>query len=197
MRLITKSEFAAERDVHPSRVSQWLKDGRIVETTEGRIDADDAHARLGAMLDRAKGSRRDGNVTSNGPEMQAATEKPAQHKPDEAAPTQRDDSGYWEHRTRQAKADAQLKEMQALERAGALVRADEVAQEINLAFRMARNALQGMVDQLAPVLDPASPARAHKLLTASVEKTLRELSGGLAGRAAGAASAREREETLQ
>ena len=68
MRPGTKTELARERGVHPSRVTQWKKDGRVIELPDGRVDLDDAHARLDASLDRSKGARRAGNITSISPE---------------------------------------------------------------------------------------------------------------------------------
>ncbi len=215
MRPVTVTEFAKERGVSRTRVYQWLDDGRIVRTEAGQIDADDAHARLDAMLDQAKGVRRDGNVTSTSPVVAAvvpapgvagdvgkdlldgargADARPGGERPE--VPADRDDSGYWEHKTRSAKADAQLKEMQVLERAGALISAADVAVEAREALRMVRNALLAIPDRLAPAVDPASPSRAHKLLTTELQKVIRELSDRLAQRAAEAAPAREPETSL-
>lgn len=261
MRLISKAEFARERGVHPSRVSQWLRDGRVTEAGEhGRIDADAAHARLDAHLDQAKGSRRNGNVTSSAPvavasgpgsasasvvvasalasasasmpgavaggDGAASGELSLGRAPDDAAgpagrdaalanddrddpagdgargdtpptkPGTRDESGYWEHKARRERAEAQLAEMKALAAAGALTSAPAVAKIAREMARQARNDLLGMVDRLAPVLDPASPARAHKLLTDEVQKVIRELCRRLDERAAGAAEAREPDATV-
>jgi hypothetical protein len=196
MRLITKAQFARERDVHPSRVSQWLRDGRIAETTDGKIDADEAHARLNAHLDQTKGMRRDGNITSSGPSIGQQVPNAAGPSGElplraEAAGEKPDDSGsrddYWESKARREKAEAQLAEMKALAAAGALVPSAGVRKEAAETARRMRNALLAIADRLAPVLDPASPARAHKLLTSELQKVLRELSGGLEERAATAA----------
>jgi hypothetical protein len=201
MRLISKAEFARERGVHPSRVSQWLRDGRVVATAEGKIDADVAHEKLGGQLDQAKGIRRDGNVTSTGPAAGAASGKDlvdqaGDRKPDGGRPRDEEESGYWEHKTRSAKADAQLKEMQVMERAGVLTSAAGVAAEARESMRAVRNALLAIPDRLAPVLDPASPSRAHKLLTDELQKVIRELSDRLAQRAAEAPAAREPDAAL-
>lgn len=224
MRLITKAEFARERGVHPSRVSQWLRDGRLVEGEHGRIDADAGHATLDAHLDQAKGARRNGNMTSRAPTSSAdsaaptapaapasaqdigatlaaravdegggghGAELPLEQGREPAKPGTRDESGYWEHKARREKAEAQLSEMKALQAAGALVPAAAVAKEARETARGLRNMLQAMADQLAPVLDPASPSRAHKLLTDYTQKVIREFCGRLDERAASAAAAAE------
>jgi hypothetical protein len=211
MRPVTVTEFSKERVVSRARVYQWLDDGRIQRLEDRSIDADDAHARLNALLDQSKGVRRDGNVTSTGPAAPtAATAKQdladqgTERRPDGEAsarkgdgPGARDeDSDYWDHRTRSAKADAQLKEMQVLERAGALTLAAGVAVEARETMRATRNALLAIPDRLAPVLDPASPSRAHKLLTEELQKVIRELNDRLAGRAAEASAAREPDAVL-
>jgi hypothetical protein len=71
MRLISKSAFAKERKVHPSRVTQWIRDGRVTLAVDGRVDADASHARLDNVLDPTKGVRQDGNVTSISPGLPA------------------------------------------------------------------------------------------------------------------------------
>lgn len=220
MRPLSKTEFAKERGVSRTRVYQWIDDGRIVALEDGSIDADDAHARLNANLDQAKGIRRDGNVTSSGPEI--ATAPPSSQlplEPDssrqaapaadddrdaqgerEAAPApkpgSRDESGYWEHKARREKAEAHLSEMKALQAAGALTPALAVGREARETGRMLRNALLAIPDRIAPVLDPSSPSRAHKLLTDELQRVIRELTGRLDERAAGAATARESDTAL-
>jgi hypothetical protein len=187
MRAVTKADFARERGVDPSRVSQWLKDGRIVEIENRRIDADDAHARLNASLDQTKGIRRDGNVTSSTPELAlpSAVAKPADKPGDDAAG--RDDADYWKSKSRREAAEAQLSEMKALSTAGALTAAAGVKRERIATARGIRNAMLAIPDRVAPVLDPSNPARAHKLLTDEIVKALREFTAELEQRAADAA----------
>lgn len=49
--LVSKAEFARRVERSPGRISQWLAEEKIVETDDGRIDVDDALARLGTTLD--------------------------------------------------------------------------------------------------------------------------------------------------
>ena len=211
MRLIGKSEFAKERKVSAGRVSQWLHDGRIAET-DGKIDADQAHADLDAALDRTKGMRRSGNITStaNGATVElfaapAAAQSlvvsaEASHSstalddvsgqigdvpgsPAGAKDGTRDASGYWEHKAKREKYEAELAEIKYLSTAGALVYAPGVRKEAMETARSVRNAMLAIPDRIAPVLDPANPARAHKLLTGEIKKVLRELNLELEQRA--------------
>lgn len=198
MRLVTKAEFARERDVHPSRVSQWLRDGRISETEDGKIDADAAHERLGGTLDQTKGVRRDGNVTSSGPkgDLLAGQEAKTGDR-DDPAGTARDDTDYWAHKARREKAEASLAEMKAMQAAGALVPAAAVRKEFAEIGRTTRNAMLAIADRVSPVLDPGNPARAHKLLTDEIARALRDLSARLEQRAAADSGAAEPAPTLQ
>lgn len=209
MRLISKSEFAKERGVTAGRVSHWLRDGRIAEV-DGKIDADQAHADLDAALDRTKGMRRAGNITSTGgvtPAEQTSAPPPGEPRtealpldaeqqpgaadaaasaPGTAKDGTRDTSGYWEHKAKREKFEAELAEMKYLQTAGVLVQAPGVRKEAMETARSVRNAILAIPDRIASVLDPANPARAHKLLTGEIQKVLRELSVGLEERAVGA-----------
>lgn len=201
IRAITKAEFARERKVHPSRVTQWIRDGRVVLTDAGKVDADASHARLDGTLDLTKGVRREGNITSAAPAEQDTREANGVRAEGAAAAKPRapgpDDQVDWEARKRKDRADAQLAEMKALQQAGALTPTAAVQKEAMEVARQVRNAMLAIPDRIAPVLDPANPSRAHKLLTEEIHKALRELRSGLEQRAAAAAGADERELALQ
>ena len=198
MRLVSKSEFARERSVHPSRVSQWLRQNRIAEVA-GKIDADDAHGRLNLTLDQAMGMRRGGNITSSGPAAvtpPAAIEPPAPPAKEEPASSPRDDSGYWASKARREEAEATLSELRAKQAAGALTSAAAVERAAKETARRFRNLLQAQPDDLAQILDPGNPARAHKLLTDYNNRLLREFRIELEQRGAAAARADERDPAL-
>src|SRR6185436_14647859 len=108
----------------------------------------------------------------------------------------RDDSGYWESRSRREKAEAQISEMKALREAGALTSAAAVRKEAADTARRLRNAMLAIPDKIAPVLDPGNPGRAHKLMTDEITKALSEFRAELEQRAAAAAGADERELAL-
>jgi phage terminase Nu1 subunit (DNA packaging protein) len=195
-------DFAAQRGVHPSRVSQWKRQGRLVLNADGRIDVEASHAKLNASLDKAKGERRDGNITSSAPapavgvtgELNAAGGNGKAQ--DEQVVSPKDDSGYWQHKARREKAEAELAELKALQAAGALVSAAGVKRERAETARKVRNAMLAIPDRIAPVVDPANPARAHKLMTDEIQKGLRELSTELEERAAAAARVDEPAEAV-
>lgn len=213
MRAITKAQFARERNFSRTRLYQLIDDGRVQVLEDGRIDADDAHARLDANLDQSKGIRRTGNVTSSGPgnAMQSLLPEPGrsdeaaissrEQTPDESGGeaagdqkvTSRDDSGYWAHKARREKAEAEMAEMKALQAAGALVSASAIRKEAIATAREFRNALLAIPDRVASVLDPANPQRAHKLLTSEIVKVLRGYGSELERRAVEAAGTEERE----
>jgi hypothetical protein len=66
-------------------VTQWLRNRQIEALADGKIDADAAHARLDATLDKTKGMRRKGNVTSRAPSADSARQAVAPG----AGPTER------------------------------------------------------------------------------------------------------------
>jgi len=198
MKPLTKTEFAKERGVSRTRVYQWIEDGRIATLQDGRIDADEAHARLNERLDQVKGVRRDGNITSSGPGGPAGApqgelpvdsgasaadgaSKPAD--PSTKGAASKEESGYWGHRTESEKYEALQKKMRALQTAGVLTSAPAVRKEAAETARRVRNALLAIPDRVASVLDPGNPARAYKLLTGEITRVLGELTGQLHERA--------------
>src|SRR5690349_5526030 len=92
-------EFAEHRGVHPSRVSQWKRQGRLVFGSDGRIDVAASDAALNASLDQAKGERRTGNISSSAPTAPAAPQAPANDG---------DRGDYWESKAKRESAEAQL-----------------------------------------------------------------------------------------
>lgn len=109
----------------------------------------------------------------------------------------RDDTGYWESKARREAAEAQLAEMRALQAAGALVPAAGVKKETAELARATRNAMLAIPDQAAAVLNPADPAKCHKLLTDLISRALRDLNERLEQRAAADPGAAEPERALQ
>ena len=176
MRKVTQAEFGRERDpeVSRQRVGQWVEDGLIELDADGLVDADEAHRRLDASLDRSKGIRRTGNITSESPQDLAA---PAAAAP--AQETTRAGSDYWESKARRERAEASLSEMKALEAAGALVSAAGVDEEIYEMGRALRNAMFAVPDRVSSALMPGDPAKAHKILTDEIARALREFDAWL------------------
>lgn len=196
MRPLTKTAFAKERKFSRARVYQLIADGRILELEDGKIDADDAHARLGELLDQAKGVRREGNITSTAPAGQISAQQDLPVPP-AASQSRGGDEGYWADKAREQKAVAQLAEMKVLREAGALTSSAAVRKEATETARRLRNAMLAIPDKIAPVLDPGNPGRAHKLLTDEISKALREFRVELEQRGAAPAGTHEREPALQ
>ena len=73
----TKSEFAAACDVHPSRVTQWISEGKISQREmvgsgrSARIRVDAAKKRLKVTLDDVQrtGNGLDTNLDGDGPDV--------------------------------------------------------------------------------------------------------------------------------
>jgi hypothetical protein len=67
------------RGVHRSRVTRWDKRGWVVHRPNGKIDLDESNRLIDQNLHRAKGRRRNGNITSSGPAIppEAAINPPA------------------------------------------------------------------------------------------------------------------------
>jgi len=217
MRAVSVTEFAKERRVSRARVYQWLEDGRVQRLEDGRIDAVAAHAKLGELLDQAKGIRRDGNVTSHSPAngearptvqtsaspaSSGAEDLPGGQEAGRTAPggEPRGEGGredYWESKARREAAEAQLSEMRARKEAGALVPAAGVRKELAELARATRNAMLAIPDQASAVLNPTDPAKCHKLLTDLISRALRDLSSRLEQRAAADPGATEPERVVQ
>lgn len=218
----TQAQLAAERGVDDSRVSRYKKLGLLAFLPDGRVDLDESHRRIDQKLNRRKGKRRNGNVTSTGPVIPpvvaitspaaAPTSPPAVEAgakgPTPGTEKSADEVRYWaakvareeEERkqaalkTRKDEAETQLAEMKAAQLAGTLVSAAGVEKTLREDARAERNALSAIPDRTAPVLaSMTSPSEIHKYLTAEIEKALRGLRIQLEERAAEAARAEESE----
>jgi hypothetical protein len=199
--LLSYRKYAKHRGVTLAAVQKALKTGRInavVDQATGKLKIDPviADAQWTRNTDVDQQLRGNGGVMPAMPAAQGLDLGSGSDDEDAGGAEAGDRLDLLKHRTREAKASAQLKEMQALERAAVLVHAAGVRKEAVETARRMRNALLAIPDRIAPVLDPASPSRAHKLLTEELQKVIRELSAGLDERAAGAAAAREPDATL-
>lgn len=101
-----------------------------------------------------------------------------------AVPASGDGHGYLEARAKREEFQAKQAELNYLERVGSLTATAGVRREAIAVARQVRNAMLAIPDRVAPVLDPANPSRAHKLLTDEITKALRELSAALEQRGA-------------
>ena len=192
--LMGRNEYARHRRCAPNAVSKAIKDGRIapavVLDASGKFHgikwrlADE----LWALNTDPEAAAKSGKGELLAPQAPEAGDQAAE------APAEPRDPAYRDVLTRVKVAEAQIKEMQALERAGELVVADEVERVDEEIAREVRNAMLAIPDRLAQALDPANPERARKLLDNEIKKALRGLEAKLDQWAAAPA---EREATLQ
>ena len=96
------------------------------------------------------------------------------------------DGDYLQHRRRRELAEAQLSELKLNRETGALVEAEPVRKAIYVSARALRDRLLAIPDSVAAVLDPADPARAHRLLTNEIKRALSEFQSTLRQAAAAA-----------
>lgn len=54
--IVTKSEYARHRDVHPALITRWSKAGRI-KIVDGKVDVEASDAMLRESMDPARGGR--------------------------------------------------------------------------------------------------------------------------------------------
>ena len=54
--LVTKSEYARHREVHPALITRWSKNGRI-KIVDGKVDVEASDAMLKESMDPARGGR--------------------------------------------------------------------------------------------------------------------------------------------
>jgi hypothetical protein len=183
--MMGRNEYARHRGCSPNAVSKAIKDQRIAKA----VVIDDAGKFIGIkwrLADELWALNTDPEAAAKGGrgELLMPPSSELEEPEGESAPAEPRDPGYRDMLTRVKRAEAQLKEMQALERAGELIVADDVERENEEIARAVRNAMLAIPDRLAQALDPANPERARKLLDNEIKKALRGLESKLDQRAA-------------
>lgn len=191
-----RNAYARHRGCAPNAVKKAEDDGRIAAAVKREADgafigidwklADQLWANNTDPAEAAK------NGKLNLPVLEPVqTSVPLAPSTNDEAPAAsapgNDPFGYQQARAQREKSEAQLSEMKALREAGALTWTAGTKKEAVAIARGIRNAMLAIPDRVAPVLDPANPARAHKLLTDEISKALREFTVELEQRAAAAA----------
>jgi hypothetical protein len=188
--LLSQRKYAGHRGVTLRAVQKAIKAKRITlvvdpDTKKLMIDPAIADAQWTRNTDLDQQLRGNGGMPPAGP-TGALDLQPGSGDDEDVGEREE----LLRHKTQSAKADAQLKTMQALERAGALVLSAGVRREAIDTARRVRNVLMAMSDELAPILDPASPDRARSLIDEYMKKkVIGELTRGLAERAAAESAA--------
>lgn len=161
--LLSRGAFAERMGVHPTRVSHWRKEGRLV-LVDGKIDAEASEARIGASGTRqAYVTRRRAATQPQDPLREAKT------------------------RTEVARADQA--ELEARKRAGQLVEAVEARRAIAAVAEVVGKALDALPARVgatlaakygAPVADALTTLRAE--ITAMRRQVLADAATALAAK---------------
>jgi len=173
MAWISQSEYARRRNVSPARISQLRNAGRLkgAVRTRGRsilIDPDKADQLLTAAHDPAwdeqsklNGRGDSGNGGGDGEESPGAPEQ----------------SEFAKAKEMHELAKAALRRLEYEEKAGKLVRADEVETAAFNRARAVRDAMLNIPDRIAAVLAAErDPGRIRNILTQEIKQALEELS---------------------
>ena len=170
---VTRAEFARLRGCSAPYVTKLGHQGRLVLTETGLIDVAKTVALLDATDDPARGGDRTGKATpppappapaARVPAATAAGVVPVGAQPSLAGGSG-DSPAYRNAATRERIAKARLAELDLAEKAGNLVRRDEVEAAVFGLARQAQEALDAIADRLSTQLAAESdPALVHKML---------------------------------
>lgn len=193
-RMMSQKQYARHRGCSPQHINRLVREGRIALNREGKIDADRADRALGQpKLGPAKsgttGRARGANVRKPATGSQSGRKPGAQLRLRSLGRAESATSSLTAARARKALADARLSELDAEERAGQLLRKEEVLaaqrqQNANVRTRL-RQLPRAMAQELAAV---ASPAEIERLLLAYIDRQLADLAADPLSGAHGSAS---------
>lgn len=177
--LLSMRKYAAHRGVTLRAVQKAIEAGRITlvldpVTKKEKIDPAIADAQWVRRTDLEQQLRGNGGVLPQAPAPGGSDGQERGWGDVDDDDAIRDE--LLRHKTDAARADAQLKTMEALERAGELVSAEDVRRECAERVREVRNGILAVPDRISQVLDPANPERARKLLDTELRKALSDLS---------------------
>lgn len=174
---MNKAEYAKHRgcsDTYVSRLGK-MDPPLLVMTPDGRVDVAKSDALIAYHRDPARGGVRTATPAS------VATSAPqeARRVPPgggELSLPANDDSAYKEAARRERIAKARIAELELAEKAGQLVRREEVEAAIFGLARQAMESLDALADRLAPQLAAEMDVeRIHALLTQHVRRIAGEL----------------------
>lgn len=185
-RFLSRTEFARLRGCTPQYVTKLGHLGRLVMDARGKlIDVDATLALLDCTDDPARGGDRFGKAVgaSTPPasperdsEAAAALPAPAPASAERPAAPVGLETSYKLAATRERLAKARTAELDLAEKAGSLVRRDEVEAAVFGLARQAKEALDAIADRLSTQLAAESdPVRVHALITADVRKVMQQL----------------------
>lgn len=178
---VSRAEFARIRGCSQPYVTKLGHQGRLVLNGAGLVDVARTIALLDATDDPARGGDRTGKAA---PTPQAVASAPpaaaaGQGQGEDAtsppfAPGE--SAAYKSAATRERIAKARLAELELAEKAGNLVRRDEVEAAVFEMARQAQEALVAIADRISAQLAAESdPARVHQLLSAEVRLVTQQI----------------------
>jgi len=160
---MTRAEYARYRGVNQGQITKYGRQGLLVEGPDGRIDVAATDARLDAVLNPVHGGDRRAEQS-----VEAAHDGPGR-------------IAYLEAKAEETRLKALARRLELEERAGRLVRADEVEAEAFARARQAQEAILALPDRLASQLAAETDeARVYALLEAEVRRIARELAASAA-----------------
>ncbi|GAB3755123.1 hypothetical protein [Lysobacter olei] len=162
------TEFAELLGVSDSYVRRLKRDGKLVLDGE-RIVVAASIAKLGRVLDPARGGDRTGKAAASSPPADGATG---------ALPLRPSGPGidYNVEAARERRAKAQLAELELMQQTGQLVVAAAVDARVFGMARAGREAIMALPDRLATLLAAESDAvKVHAMLTAECRKVCEHL----------------------
>lgn len=184
MGIVTKTEYARMRGWTQGNVSHLLRKGVIVQTSDGKIDSDDADRRIAASKHPGKDHVRDRHAAARAvSNAVGAVEAPSGTggKPPSSAANPADATGYHAARTAREQAAAKLAELEYQTRAGQLMRRDHVVDAVFDIGRGLREALAPVPDRLAQMLLGQTDANTvHRLIADELDRALNEAANRLA-----------------
>lgn len=179
--VVTQAQFASLRGVSEAMVSRWKAKHRLVFNADGRVLVAESIALLARTQDPARGGRRSPVDTASN--TAAARDAAYARGAAPAAPSYdaQDKSNYNVEAARERRAKAQLAELELAEKAGQLVKADEVRALYFDRVRAARDVFAQIARRLAPTLALESDvARIEQLLNGEYRAVCAALAGNAA-----------------
>jgi hypothetical protein len=153
---ITMRAYARRRGVALAAVQKAIESGRISTQPDGRIDPEIAD------IQWAETTRWGAPNIMNGAEVGGDS---SGHKP----------SGYAEARAERERYAALLAKLKYEERAGGLVRKDQVEEELFRTFRDFRDRMESIPDRIAAIIaGKTNAAEVHQLLAAEIRTALND-----------------------
>jgi hypothetical protein len=172
----SQAAFARRLGYRRSYVTALKAAGRLVLSDDGQVLVAESMARIEATRDPGKAAVAERHAAARTAPQAPEANQPAPPRADQAAESE-SAVGYQHWRERRERAGALAAERENALAEGKLLPAADVAAQVTTAFVIARGALEGLPDILAPQLAAESDeSRCRALLVDAVELHLADLS---------------------